>query len=310
MAQVGWVFLDDFGNRNRIGLYHGDRTRHLLIHCNLRIVQVDFSVKESRMYSFFVEDELCEIRVVKEDKGFSYDFKVNKEVDTPRNRLRKADERRNRKYMAILIGAMVLTISCVFIGLRWWNAQKAKDQLIEKSLVSGLTPESERRLAAEGKTAVAQLVVVYEALQRRVFYGFTTDDEQQISGRFFVQDTGQIILPNGFPLSDRDAFTVRYLPATPNVHQVDFTKPTDNTLAGYLEQARNAETQAHPEATPGHSQCVAEQILRHKGWQELANLIFQKTLPSENTEHNRDSYLRLIRDPAFSQILKKECWDK
>ena len=64
MAQVGWVFLDDFGGRHRVGLYHGERMGHLLFQGDSRILHVDFSAKESRTYSFSLEDELCAVSVV------------------------------------------------------------------------------------------------------------------------------------------------------------------------------------------------------------------------------------------------------
>lgn len=310
MAQVGWVYLDDFGGRHRVGLYHGDRTGHLVLHCDLRVIQVDFSVKESRTYSFFVEDELCEVSVVREKEGFSYDFQVNKKIDTPRNRLRRADERRNRKYMAILIGGLVLVVSIIFLGLRWWGQKQMEERLSGISLSSSPTPENQQRLDTGGQTGVAQMVIVQDAQHRRVFYGFATQDKRQVSGHFYVQDTGQIILPNGFPLADRDAFAVRYLPDDPLVHQVDFSQPTANTLARYLELARQAEIQAHPDATPGHSLCVAKLTLEQRGWQRLADLIFQTATLAENLHNNRDSYHRLVRDPAFAQLLAKECWDK
>lgn len=310
MAQVGWVYLDDFGGRHRIGLYHGDRAGHLLLHCDARIVQVDFSVKESRIYSFFVEDELCEVYVYKEKEGFSYDFQVNKTVDTPRNRLRKADERRNRKYMAILVTGLVLVVSCVFFGLRWYNHRQAEKRIAGTGLTSRLTPENEQRLRAEGRSAVARLVLVEVALSRQIFYGFTTEANDQVSGRFYVPDTGQIILPNGFPLHDRDAFAVHYLPSEPQIHRVDFDLPTDQTLAVYLEEARLAEVQAHPSATAGHGLCVAKLTLRHKGWRRLADLIFQTALPHQNLHNNRESYQRLLRDPEFANLLARECWDQ
>jgi hypothetical protein len=310
MAQVGWVYLDDFGGRHRVGLYHGDRTGHLMLHCDLRIVQIDFSVKESRTYSFFVEDELCEVSVFKEPKGFSYDFQVNKVVDTPRNRLRKADNRRNRKYMVIMVAGLVFLVSCLFLGLRWWSNQQKEDQMGGTSLTSGLNPESAQRLALEGKTAEAHLIIVDEDMQRKVFYGFSTATDDQISGYFYVPDTGQIILPNGFPLRDRDAFAVRYLPAAPRVHQVEFEKPSAQTLASYLNLAQKAELSAHPDATAGHSLCVAKNTLAHKGWRQLADLIFQSTPVSKNPKNNRESYLRLVREPEFAALLARNCWDK
>ena len=310
MAQVGWVYLDDFGNRNRIGVYHGDRTGHLLIHCNSRIVQVDFSVKESRSYSFFVEDELCEISVVKEKQGFTYDFQVNKKIDTPRNRLRRADERRNRKHIALFLAGIVFLVTIAVLGFNRFGRMQQQKFSSAASLTSRLTPEYEQRLSGEGKTAVAKMLVIEQDLHRKVFYSFTTEQNRLVSGLFFVPDTGQILLPNGFPLTDQDAFVVRYLPSDPDVNTVDFFQPTDQTLVGYLQRAVDAEQHAHPGANIGHSLCLAKLTLEQKGWKYLADLIFQSTPPEKNLDHNRDSYLRLVRDAEFSQAIERTCWDK
>ena len=310
MAQVGWVYLDDFGNRNRVGVYHGDKTGHLVIHCNLRIVQIDFSVKESRMYSFFIEDELCEVSIVKEKEGFSYDFQVNKKADTPRNRLRRVEERRNRKHIALFLGGLLLLLTVIVIGFQHFGRVQRQKLMSTTSLSSRLTPEYEERIAAEGKKAVAQLLVVEEGLQRRIFYGFMTEKNKQVSGLFSAPDTGLIILPNGFPLENRDAFEVQYLPSEPEVHLVDFFQPTDQTLAAYLQRALEAEQKAHPGATRGHSLCLAKLTLEKRGWKQLADVIFQTTSPEQNLNHNRDSYLRLVREAEFAQAIARECWDK
>ena len=310
MAQVGWVYLDDFGSQHRIGVYHGDRTGHLLIHCNLRVLQVDFSVKESRTYSFFVEDELCEVSIIKEKNGYSYDFQVNKKIDTPRNRLRKSSERRNRWQIALFFGGVLLFVGLLFVGFNWYGRSHRSTTSASQSLTSGLTPDNERRLLLEGKSAIAQLLLVEEPAGRKVYYGFSAASGKQISGLFTVPDSGPVLLPNGFPLADRDAFSVRYVPDDPRVHRIDFTLPTDQTLAGYLQQALEAEHRAHPAQSEAHSRCVAQLTLAHKGWAQLADLIFQSTSPEENPGHNRETYLRLVREPAFAQTLEQECWNK
>ncbi|HRI59475.1 MAG TPA: hypothetical protein PK228_07120, partial [Saprospiraceae bacterium] len=223
MAQMGWVFLDDRGGRHRVGLYHGDQSGHVMIHCNLRVIQIDFSVKETKKYSFFIEDEFCEISLYKEPDGhFGYEFVVNKTVDTPRNRIRRVDERRIRKQMAIFIAGFVTVILAGVLGFFWLDHWSKTDRLTKSSLFSNLSNENVRRLAVEGKKDTAQLFAVRESTQRKVFYGFTTAENVRISGAFEVTDTGQILLPNGFPLTDHDEFFVTYLPSAPEVHRLDF----------------------------------------------------------------------------------------
>ncbi|MEY3248417.1 MAG: hypothetical protein RL742_460, partial [Bacteroidota bacterium] len=37
MAQINWVLLDYQDRPHRVGLYHGDQTGHVLIHCEMRV---------------------------------------------------------------------------------------------------------------------------------------------------------------------------------------------------------------------------------------------------------------------------------
>jgi hypothetical protein len=307
MAQIGWVFLDDHGGRHRVGLYHGDRTGHVLIHCESRIVQVDFSIKESRTYSFFIEDELCEIQMVKENGAFSYAFEVNKKVDTPRNRLRRLDEKRNRKYMAILIGCLCVVLGIILSLAKCYDRHKYENNLAATSLTSQLPKSAEYQLNVEGKTARAQLFLVNESHHRAVYYGFMTRDSLRVSGKFMVPDTGSIILPNGFPLSDRDAFEVVYLPSHPQTHQVNYFLPSGETLDGYFKRATEAEAAAHPDQSLEKSACIANVILHRNGWQSLVDLLYQTRLPEENARYNRDSYLRLVRDPEIVRMIREQC---
>ncbi len=310
MAQLGWVLLDSHGGRHKVGLYHGDNSGHVMIHCNLRVIQIDFSVKESREYSFFIEDEFCELSLQREPNGqFSYQFLVNKTVDTPRNRDRKAGQRRDNRQLWLFIGGFLLVLGIVFVGLTWFGRQQREKEMSKTSLFSQVSEENARLLAMQGKTTNAQLYLVYEGLERKVFYGFTTADSTQVSGKFSAPDTGIVLLPNGFPLRDRDAFQLRYLPANPQIHRLDFYQPARSTIITYLQMAAEAEARAHPGQSPQHTQCVA-MLTGQQGWEKLADLIFQQQSAAQNERHNQDTYLRLIRDPAFSKTLQEECWDK
>ncbi|MEO6759851.1 MAG: hypothetical protein ABIO24_10395 [Saprospiraceae bacterium] len=311
MAQLGWVLLDSHGGRHKVGLYHGDNTGHLMIHCNLRVVQVDFSVRESRTYSFFIEDELCELSLQKEPDGrFSYAFEMNKTVDTPRNRDRKADQERTNRQVWMFVGGFVLLLAIAVGSLTWFGRQQRRKELTSTSLFSKVSEENAQRLSLEGKVTSAQLYLVFEGLQRKVFYGFTTADSARISGKFSVADTGIILLPNGFPLHDHDAFELRYLPADPEVHRLDFFHPTRSTMAGYLQQAAAEEGRNHPEQSLKRNQCLAMLVAERLGWDKLADLIFQNQSPDQNERHNHDSYLRLMRNPGLVKMLQDECWDK
>ena len=47
---------------------------------------LDFRVLKSKEYSFFIDDELCELTIEKKGDHFFYSFEFNRKADTPLNR--------------------------------------------------------------------------------------------------------------------------------------------------------------------------------------------------------------------------------
>lgn len=310
MAQLGWVYIDPQGGRHRVGLYHGDKTGHLLIHCNLKVIQVDFAVKESKTYSFFIEDELCELAVYKENGDFSYSFTTNKKVDTPLNRQRKALNRKNLKYVLGSVAGLVLVIAGVTYGLHRFDKWQEGQRFTENSLLSPDALTSQGKLASQGQYAVAQMFFQQEGRKRKVYYGFVTADSMRATGQFEVPADGPFLLPTGFPLADQDAFRVTYLPGNPRVHSVEFNAPARPTVTRYLQLAQTIEQQNHPQDSPEHSACIVLTVAEKGNWPALAHFIFQGKTPEENPRYNHDTYLKMLREPTMEALLKKECWDK
>lgn len=98
MAESFWRFTNDTGQPYLIGLFHGDKDGHLVVHCNSRVVLVDFNVQQSKAYSFFIEEELCELKLDREGTGFKYSCQINVDADTPKNRWRKSTEQTEKTY--------------------------------------------------------------------------------------------------------------------------------------------------------------------------------------------------------------------
>ena len=90
MAESTLRFTNELGQPYFIGLFHGDKDGHLVVHCNSKVMLIDFNVNDSKTYSFFIEEELCELSVNRSEEGFSYSCQINLEVDTPKNRFRKS----------------------------------------------------------------------------------------------------------------------------------------------------------------------------------------------------------------------------
>jgi hypothetical protein len=172
------------------------------------------------------------------------------------------------------------------------------------------TPDERERLLSEGVTAQAVLTTGLEYTGRRVYCLFSTAAGTMIRGDFSAPDTGRILLPNGFPLAERDTFAVRYLPESPDLFFVNFNEPAPGTIAAYRERADEAAQAAHPEEREAAIRCLTETVLKEKGWPYLTHILFQQESPEQNPASNRNTYRRLMEDPAFAQALRERCGNR
>ncbi len=115
MAQVAWNVRANRGRNFQIGLFHGDTTGHVMLYCNKKVVQIDFSVQESKTYKLMLDEELCEVSIEKEDDGsYSYECKLDRETHTPLNEARKlekeAADKNDRQRLLVGIGLIVVVL--------------------------------------------------------------------------------------------------------------------------------------------------------------------------------------------------------
>lgn len=113
MAQQGWNITGARGQTFKLGLFHGQDTGHVVVHCNERVVAVDFGVKEAKTYSVFLDQELCEISIEPQpDQGFAYDCRINTEVKTELNERRRRGraEQRQLEVVQLVCGGLVCLV--------------------------------------------------------------------------------------------------------------------------------------------------------------------------------------------------------
>ena len=77
-------------------MYHGEDSGHLMVHCNNKVMLIDFGVKGSKNYSFFLDEELFELHLTRENGRFSYELKHNEDIDSPHNRRRDQEKKTGR----------------------------------------------------------------------------------------------------------------------------------------------------------------------------------------------------------------------
>ncbi len=286
MAQLNWTYVSDSGKQHLVGLFHGDRTGHLLVHCNSRIVLIDFHVLQSKNYSFFIEDELCEIKLQREAAGYSYGFEINREVDTPKNRERRATEKRHLWKGILLLLALVLFVSFVWLGLRYRQ--------------QGRTEQQRSVLLDDGaRESVAKVFPETAGPSAGLRYSFVADG-RIIEGSARRSSTL-------LPAEAGDEFVVRYAPGRPSIHEIAFERPTVRQVERYRRRARDRHQALHPELSAARIDCVLDVLYEAGGAAAYADVYFQEENRAGHPRHNRHTYQRLITDPAVAEQLTRRC---
>lgn len=292
MSQFNWTYLAPSGKKHHVGLFHGENTGHVMIYCNSKVVLVDFKVRETKSYSIFIEEELCEIGINRQKDRFVYGFDINKEADTPLNRKRKAIDKKHLKQgVGFLAGlGLLVFIAVTFLGKLGDGSRK---------------PNLAALLAASGKETNAK---VFLSDPDKATYNFVAN------GKVYSKQTAyelgiDIILENGMPLEDGDEFLVNYSSQKPEYHIVHFNRPTAHQIGIYKKRATKKYQELHPRERVEYCDCLTEVAYNLDGINGYAKFYLQDQEYSANPRYNEDSFHRLVRSIPFQKEVDKRCWE-
>lgn len=251
LPQLAWTVLTQNGQRYQLGLYHGDTSRHVLIHANGKILLTDFSVEESRTYSFYLEDDLCEVVIERQKDGFGYSCRLNKEADTELNRERKKLERKHWRQTLLWVGGILLTV--IFISV------------MATRQPSGSRLEEEMLLLRWRQGRETSVVLSLDAAQRSWQYTYRSYFKTHTGSLSWPLDT---VTPAGWPLESGDEFKLYHSSDYAHLFFVDLAQPDTSTQAKYRTRAEEVHFALHPEHKQQRIKCevaVAEAWLGNKG---------------------------------------------
>jgi len=292
VSQFNWTYLAPSGKKHHVGLFHGDRTGHVMIYCNSKVVLVDFKVRETKSYSIFIEEELCEIGIERQKDRFVYGFDINKEADTPLNRVRKATDKKHLKQ-----GIGFLAVLCALVFIAVFALGKLGNDSGKPNLAT--------LLAASGKETNAK---VFLSDSDKATYNFVAN------GKVYSKKTAyelgiDIILENGMPLEDGDEFLVKYSSQKPELHQIHFNRPTANQINIYETRATEKYQKLHPNESIEYCDCLTDVAYDLDGINGYAKFYQQDKSSTEDLRYNKDSFHRLVRSVPFQKEVEKRCWE-
>ena len=272
---------------------HGAKTGHLLIYCNSRIMVIDFHVLEDSSYSFFIDEELCEISIEKKGDQFFYGFEFNRTADTPLNRERRKIEKRHLIQSLLLLGGLALAVVVVIFGTKYWNGVQDKVELADK-------------LAQVGEETNATVLIPGREEGGKISYFFLVDGKAYTIEQEHPEEE-PILLETGMPLEKGDEFIVRYVPENPRLHLLDYSRPTAKQIDIYKKRAIGEYKIHHPDKDLNYIDCLADIAFEMKGISGFADFYFQATKPLKNPLHNTQSFKRLVRNQPFQNEVARRC---
>jgi len=281
LAQFHWTYVGDTGKKYQVGLYHSTKTGHLLIHLNAKILAVDFSVRDSKEYPFFIEEEFCRIRLERRADRMYYFFDIDKEVDTPRNRARKKRNKQYLKQTLLFFGGLILLAALFGLGMdRLDRARKA-----------------EMLVPAVYLPATGQITRILDPQMGELEYQFTLPTGERYRGQ---KTEGNLYQHWGRMLERGDEFEVAYLKDQPAISRLDLTAPTAGQRERLRRRALDKHRRLHPEIAERELDCFVAGSVKLRQLDGLVHIFHQDQKPYANAYHNKITYRRLIKDLADS----------
>jgi hypothetical protein len=195
-----WTIAGNHNHRFIVRLMHSTDSGNLLLYCNKDLLYFDTNVVNSSKYSFFLDEELCEVHLDRQGGFFHYSFQINKNAATERNNTRKIMDKKYKKQMYSFFGGLAIMVILGLVAGRYMDAWKYKKH-----------GEEFRKIADS---------VTYVILN-------TSDNGSTYVYHFKHEDKSRYKLPNN--LKDGAAYKIYYFENSPNSSWIDFEAPVEDT---------------------------------------------------------------------------------
>jgi hypothetical protein len=291
LSQFHWSYYSTTGQPYIVGLYHGPESGHVVVYCNNEVIAIDFGVKESGLYSFFIEEDLCEIRIQRKRGKFKYSFESNQKVDTPFNRMRRKWLRLHK--MQRIFAAVVVTLFAIGMAVTMLN-QWQRNRHTEDNSVLYQGYRTSARLRVEPDAEGKQYAVFSYAAEGRVREGRVLLPADLVTG-------------NGLPLENGDGFAVYYLPHRPKVYAVQWNEPVPELLDQYRQRVLQRLTTLQPGLSGAAAECLLDVTYEIAGLSGWADLWWQQAPPEQNARHNSRTHAELMDGYRLKKLLEERC---
>lgn len=292
MRKCHWTYIDDHHRQHKVGLLHSPSKGHVLLYCNNKIILVDFLVFNTKSYSFLINEELCEVKILRTPNSYQYDFQINEKVDTPRNRKRR--ERRRQYWIqsiAALAGFLTVFALAGFFFHQWQDRRSKSDTAAAM---------------AQGTAFAKAYVAKDEVYDSRLHYFYQSNTRQWHEG-FLRVDRDSMLTAQGLPIEDGDEFMVEYALSDPERSVLHLDQPSPRQLDRYRQAVIQAHSQSQSSLQPVYIRCQVDQVYHNFGLRGWAQLYHQFHLNTANERFNRSTFERFRQDPVYLEKVVRYC---
>lgn len=282
--------MGPYRRHNRIGVMHGATSGNVMIYYNDKIVLIDFKVFDSRAYHFFVDDELCEISIVRKKKGYQYHFKFDTRTDTALNQSRKKKMRKTNRQGILTLIAVPLVLGLLGLGYMQFR--------------SGFL---ERKLQDNPAEEWATIRVMTRGVENHYeyAYSFPGDMGKGRSSKIRVSNT-QPTTPHGLPLENGDVFRVKYAKGYDYHHHINYDQPHPKTAIKMMNRVSKEYTHRSQGRMQKELLCEVQAAFEVSGMEGLAAIYLLHPQEGQNPEPHRGAYLHLTQNIPFQKAYE-EC---
>lgn len=290
MPRFKWIYLEGDGVQHHVELFHGRMKGHVLISCNGSILVTDFDVRQSKSYTFFINEELCKIHMKRKGLKFTYNFEIDKKANTPLNQLRRERQNRYNVYMGLLILGIVIICSVVVRFNRKVHIER-----------TGVDPW----LAYSEPKPEYEELVHYGRIHRSSNY------EHSISISFGIHSYSKnldgFIAINGWPFEAGQEYAAQLRNGD---LIVDWHKPSDKTLNEFRSRAfEQLDYEELKLKGYTNKDCVDSMIANYTTAYGLASFMFSDLEKDVNEYANNESYIALLRSDQMKETYNQICED-
>lgn len=308
MHQESWIYRGRL-KQHLIQLSHDFTNGNLSLTLNgssLINGQIKKEEKEKTL-QFFIDEELFEVKVIREPKKFLYQFIPHTYSTSTKGKIRKKAAK--RELISVNTGVVLIASLMLSVGIYFaFFSHKAAPPL---SLGGVVTEAKITEIKAKEKSYFKGANGETKALIGNIRYKFKVLKEWHEGDASLFQKIGHFYFTeSGLPIQTGDVFKVLYDSENPTINTLLLDRPNDEKIEAYKLMARSACVQnlpdfVRPESDLYYCDCVKVHLFQRYGIEGLVRLMHQDKSPTRFQTYNSKSYEAFMKEEEQEAIQKK-----